>query len=153
MHTQKFIDEPGTYLMQKFHRSIAVIALTLAAAASATAASTAKVETLPSGVKVEQLRVGTGAAPTAMSTVTVNYKGTLANGTVFDSSYTRGVPASFPLGGVIPCWTQALQHMKVGGKARLTCPSQTAYGPAGMSGAIPPNSELTFEVELLSIAK
>jgi FKBP-type peptidyl-prolyl cis-trans isomerase FkpA len=99
---------------------------------------------------VTQIKEGTGPQPTAADTVTVNYRGTLANGTEFDSSYKRGTPASFPLGQVVPCWTQGLQKMKVGGKAKLVCPPATAYGDRGV-GPIPPNSTLTFEVELLKI--
>ncbi|CAB3795229.1 FKBP-type peptidyl-prolyl cis-trans isomerase [Pararobbsia alpina] len=124
--------------------------LTFAVLTSSAYAATGKTETLPSGVTVTQIKEGTGAQPTASDTVTVNYRGTLANGTEFDSSYKRGTPASFPLGQVIPCWTQGLQKMKVGGKATLTCPSATAYGERGV-GPIPPNSDLTFEVELLKI--
>jgi len=86
--------------------------------------------------------------------VQVHYRGTLVNGSEFDSSYKRGQPAAFPLGGVIPCWTEGVQKMKVGGKARLTCPAAIAYGPRGAGGgAIPPNATLHFEVELLDIAK
>ena len=107
-------------------------------------------EKLPSGVIVEHLTPGTGAQPAADDVVKVNYRGTLANGTEFDSSYKRGQPASFPLGQVVPCWTQGLQKMKVGGKAKLVCPPATAYGDRGV-GPIPPNSTLTFEVELLKI--
>jgi FKBP-type peptidyl-prolyl cis-trans isomerase FkpA len=84
--------------------------------------------------------------------VKVHYKGTLTNGTEFDSSYKRGTPAEFPLGGVIKCWTEGVAKMKVGGKARLVCPPEIAYGDRGAGGAIPPNSVLNFEVELLSIA-
>jgi FKBP-type peptidyl-prolyl cis-trans isomerase FkpA len=127
--------------------SLLLIFAFLSSSGYAVAAGT---ETLPSGVIVTQIKEGTGAQPTAADTVTVNYRGTLANGTEFDSSYKRGTPASFPLGQVIPCWTQGLQKMKVGGKARLTCPSATAYGDRGV-GPIPPNSDLTFEVELLKI--
>ncbi|WP_295857132.1 FKBP-type peptidyl-prolyl cis-trans isomerase [uncultured Xylophilus sp.] len=112
----------------------------------------AAAETLPSGVKVDHLKVGTGAQPTATSTVKVHYRGTLADGKEFDSSYKRGEPISFPLNGVIPCWTQGVQTMKVGGKAKLTCPAATAYGARGAGGVIPPNADLTFEVELLDIA-
>lgn len=137
---------------------VAVIASTLLltsfAAPSAMAASAdaaGPTVTLPSGVTVQQLRVGNGASPTASDTVTVNYQGTLANGTVFDSSYKRGEPTSFPLGQVVPCWTQGIQKMKVGGKARLTCPPATAYGDRGVPGVIPGGSTLTFDVELLSI--
>jgi FKBP-type peptidyl-prolyl cis-trans isomerase FkpA len=107
-------------------------------------------ETLPSGVTVTQITEGSGAQPKATDTVTVHYRGTLADGTEFDSSYKRGEPAAFPLNRVVPCWTQGLQKMKVGGKAKLVCPPATAYGDRG-AGPIPPNSTLTFEVELLKI--
>jgi FKBP-type peptidyl-prolyl cis-trans isomerase len=93
---------------------------------------------------------GTGASPTATSTVKVHYHGTLRDGTVFDSSVQRGEPISFPLNGVIPCWTEGVQMMKVGGKAKLVCPSDTAYGDQG-SGPIPGGAALQFEVELLGI--
>jgi FKBP-type peptidyl-prolyl cis-trans isomerase FkpA len=83
----------------------------------------------------------------------VHYRGTLPNGTEFDGSYKRNEPASFPLRGVIPCWTQGVQKMKVGGRARLTCPAATAYGTRGVPGVIPPNTELTFEIELLGIGR
>ena len=95
---------------------------------------------------------GAGAAPRAIDGVTVHYRGTLADGKEFDSSYSRGQPATFPLNGVIRCWTEGLQRMKVGGKARLTCPSQIAYGARGVDNVIPPNATLTFEVELISIS-
>ncbi|SAL34339.1 peptidyl-prolyl isomerase [Caballeronia sordidicola] len=124
-----------------------LLSMVLIASSAYAAAAT---ETLPSGVTVTQLKAGTGAQPTAADTVTVNYRGTLADGTEFDSSYKRGTPASFPLGRVVPCWTQGLQKMKVGEKAKLVCPPATAYGDRGV-GAIPPNSTLTFEVELLKI--
>jgi FKBP-type peptidyl-prolyl cis-trans isomerase FkpA len=122
----------------------------LASAASSAFADTGATVTLPSGVTVTQITAGTGAQPTAADTVTVNYRGTLTNGTEFDSSYKRGTPASFPLGRVVPCWTEGLQKMKVGEKAKLVCPAATAYGDRGV-GAIPPNSTLVFEVELLKI--
>jgi FKBP-type peptidyl-prolyl cis-trans isomerase FkpA len=83
--------------------------------------------------------------------VKVHYRGTLQNGTEFDSSYKRGEPATFPLSGVIPCWTQGVQKLNVGEKAKLFCPSKTAYGARGAGGVIPPNSDLNFEVELLAI--
>ncbi len=108
-------------------------------------------ETLPSGVVVTHIKQGQGPSPSALSTVRVHYRGTLANGTEFDSSYKRKAPISFPLQGVIPCWTQGVQKMKVGGKAKLTCPADTAYGDRGVPGVIPPKSVLTFEVELLAI--
>lgn len=106
--------------------------------------------TLPSGVIVQTLTKGAGAKPTADDVVKVHYRGTLADGTEFDSSYSRGQPAQFPLKRVIACWTQALQTMNVGGTARLTCPADTAYGQRAV-GKIPANSTLTFEVELLGI--
>jgi FKBP-type peptidyl-prolyl cis-trans isomerase FkpA len=108
------------------------------------------VRKLPSGVSVQVLREGSGARPTASSQVTVNYRGNLLDGSEFDSSYSRGKPATFPLNRVISCWTEALQTMRVGGKARLTCPSNTAYGNRAHS-KIPANSTLIFEVELLEV--
>jgi FKBP-type peptidyl-prolyl cis-trans isomerase FkpA len=81
----------------------------------------------------------------------VHYRGTLLDGTEFDSSYKRKEPASFPLSRVIPCWTEGLQRMKVGGTARLTCPPEIAYGTRGAGGMIPPNATLRFEVELLKV--
>lgn len=108
---------------------------------------------LPSGVKVVTTVVGKGDSPKASDTVKVHYKGTLADGKEFDSSYKRNSPASFPLNRVIPCWTEGLQKMKVGGKATLTCPAATAYGDRGAGNAVPPGAVLTFEVELLAIEK
>jgi FKBP-type peptidyl-prolyl cis-trans isomerase FkpA len=132
---------------------ILVASTMLASAAFAAAPATSRAtEKLPSGVVVEHITQGTGAQPTADDVVKVNYRGTLANGTEFDSSAKHGGPATFPLGRVIPCWTQGVQTMRVGGKAKLTCPAATAYGDRG-AGPIPPNSNLTFEVELLGITK
>jgi FKBP-type peptidyl-prolyl cis-trans isomerase FkpA len=132
--------------------SVSAVAFTLAfTVGSVFAASSNAVEKLPSGVTVETLKEGKGASPKASDKVKVHYKGTLENGTEFDSSYKRGEPISFPLKGVIPCWTEGVQKIKVGGKAKLTCPSQTAYGSRGVPGAIPPNSTLLFEVELIGI--
>jgi FKBP-type peptidyl-prolyl cis-trans isomerase FkpA len=105
---------------------------------------------LESGAIVQTLTAGTGASPKATSTVKVHYEGKLTDGTVFDSSIQRGQPVEFPLNGVIPCWTQGVAKMKVGEKARLTCPSDTAYGDQGQ-GPIPPGATLIFDVELLSI--
>ncbi|MDR5758446.1 FKBP-type peptidyl-prolyl cis-trans isomerase [Caballeronia sp. LZ035] len=129
-----------------------LVALSTALALSSTAFAANTTEKLPSGVVVEHLKQGTGAQPTASDVVRVNYRGTLANGTEFDSSAKHGGPATFPLGRVIPCWTQGVQKMKVGGKAKLTCPAATAYGSQGV-GPIPPNSDLTFEIELLGIGQ
>jgi len=106
---------------------------------------------LPSGLLYKILQEGTGAKPTAADTVTVNYRGTLINGTEFDSSYKRGQPSSFPVGGIIKGWTEALLLMPVGSKWQLFIPSDLAYGPRQASPAIGPNSTLVFEVELLSI--
>jgi len=107
-------------------------------------------ERSPAGVVYIPLTEGTGANPTATSTVRVHYHGTLRDGTVFDSSVDRGEPFSFPLNGVIPCWTEGVQKIKVGGKAKLICPADTAYGEQG-SGSIPGGAALAFEVELLAI--
>jgi FKBP-type peptidyl-prolyl cis-trans isomerase FkpA len=103
-----------------------------------------------SGVIYIPMTVGTGASPSASDTVRVHYHGTLRDGTVFDSSVDRGEPISFPLNGVIPCWTEGVQKMMVGGKAKLVCPSDTAYGNTGQ-GPIPGGAALVFEVELLGI--
>jgi len=129
-----------------------LIALFATAAIASTAFAANTIEKLPSGVVVEHIKQGTGPQPTANDVVRVNYRGTLADGTEFDSSAKHGGPAAFPLGQVIPCWTQGLQKMKVGGKAKLTCPAATAYGDRAV-GPIPPNSNLTFEVELFGIGQ
>ena len=104
-----------------------------------------------SGLIYFETQAGTGNQPTPTDTVKVHYRGTLVNGTEFDSSYKRGTPAEFPLSGVIKCWTEGVAKMKVGGKAKLVCPSDIAYGERGAGSSIPPNSVLNFEVELLSI--
>jgi len=106
-----------------------------------------------SGLVYLPLVEGTGASPTDKDTVKVNYRGTLTNGTEFDASAKHGGPAEFPLNGVIKCWTEGVQKMKVGGKSRLTCPPAIAYGERGAGGAIPPNSTLVFEIELLEVKK
>ena len=107
-----------------------------------------------SGLVYLPLKEGQGAPPQAIDTVRVHYRGTLADGKEFDSSYSRGQPASFPLNRVIKCWTEGVQKMKVGGKARLTCPASIAYGDRGTPGGpIPPNAVLQFEIELLGITK
>lgn len=105
-----------------------------------------------SGLVYMPITEGTGASPTATDRVTVHYHGTLRNGTVFDSSVDRGQPATFGLNQVIPCWTEGVQKLKVGGKAKLVCPPDIAYGDRA-AGQIPPGSALVFEVELLEIAK
>jgi FKBP-type peptidyl-prolyl cis-trans isomerase FkpA len=125
-----------------------------AVAAKAVAASprTSPVEVLPSGVRIEHITKGAGAQPTADNQVTVHYRGTLvATGAEFDSSYRRGQPATFGLRQVIPCWTEGMQHIAVGGKAVLVCPSNMAYGSRGAGASVPANADLRFEVELLQV--
>jgi FKBP-type peptidyl-prolyl cis-trans isomerase FklB len=109
------------------------------------------VKTLPSGLQYQVLQEGSGKSPAASDTVTTHYHGTLIDGTVFDSSYERGQPATFPVNGVIAGWTEALQMMKEGSKWRLFIPSNLAYGTQGAGDAIGPNSTLIFDVELLSV--
>jgi FKBP-type peptidyl-prolyl cis-trans isomerase FkpA len=105
-----------------------------------------------SGLVYQSIKDGAGASPNAADTVRVHYRGSFPDGKEFDSSYSRGQPTSFPLNRVIKCWTEGVQRMKVGGKARLTCPSAIAYGERGTPGGpIPPNAVLQFEVELLAI--
>ncbi|MCY7370970.1 MAG: FKBP-type peptidyl-prolyl cis-trans isomerase [Polaromonas sp.] len=133
--------------------ALATVSLLASCTLSVGALAAAPAETLPSGVKIVHTTDGTGANPKASDTVKVHYKGTLADGKEFDSSYKRGTPASFPLNRVVPCWTEGMQKIKVGGKATLTCPPATAYGDRGAGGAVPPNATLTFEVELLAIEK
>ncbi len=107
--------------------------------------------TTGSGLVFQTLSAGDGARPKASDTVKVHYQGTLVDGTVFDSSIQRGEPVEFGLDRVIPCWTEGVQRMQVGEKARLVCPSALAYGERGAGSDIPPNSTLVFEVELLGI--
>ena len=106
-----------------------------------------------SGMIYSEITPGTGEQPKATDTVKVNYRGTLIDGTEFDSSYKRNQPATFPLSGVIKCWTEGVQLMKVGGKSKLVCPSDIAYGDRGSPPLIKPGSTLVFEVELLGIEK
>ncbi len=109
------------------------------------------VVTLPSGLQYKIIKAGTGASPKAESKVQVHYRGTLLDGTEFDSSYKRGEPASFPVNGVIAGWTEALQLMKEGAKWQLVIPAQLAYAERGAPPMIPPNATLIFDVELLKI--
>jgi FKBP-type peptidyl-prolyl cis-trans isomerase FkpA/FKBP-type peptidyl-prolyl cis-trans isomerase FklB len=106
-----------------------------------------------SGAIVTTIKPGTGASPSAADRVKVHYQGTLTDGTVFDSSIQRGEPITFPLNGVIRCWSEGVQQMKVGGKSRLVCPADTAYGDRGAPPKIRPGATLVFEVELLEIVK
>lgn len=130
-----------------------LLAVGVTAGAGDAPAKGAAGQTLPSGVVVKHTRAGSGASPAASDTVQVHYRGRLDNGTEFDSSHKRGMPATFPLNGVIRCWTEGVQKMKVGGAATLTCPAATAYGSRGAGGVVPPNATLTFDVELLAIEK
>lgn len=107
---------------------------------------------MPSGLIYKELEKGTGKSPIATDVVRVNYRGMLVDGTEFDSSYKRNEPAEFPLNQVIPCWTEAVQKMQVGGKSRLVCPANIAYGAEGRPPVIPPNATLVFEIELLGIS-
>lgn len=130
-----------------------ILSLLAIAVFASSAFAVAPPETLPSGVKITHTVDGTGAQPKASDTVKVHYRGTLADGKEFDSSIKRGSPATFPLSRVVPCWTEGMQKIKVGGKATLTCPPATAYGDRGAGNSVPPNATLTFEVELLAIEK
>jgi FKBP-type peptidyl-prolyl cis-trans isomerase FkpA len=107
----------------------------------------------PSGLIIKTLKPGTGASPKVTDKVKVHYQGTLTDGTVFDSSVQRGEPVTFPLNGVIKCWTEGVQLMKVGEKSRLVCPADLAYGDRGAPGRIKPGATLVFEIELLDIVK
>ena len=122
----------------------------LSAAFRARAGKEAGAQTTESGLIYRELLPGKGESPKPTDTVKVNYKGTLVDGTEFDSSYKRGEPAQFPLNGVIKCWTEGVQKMKVGGKSSLICPSDLAYGDGGRPG-IPGGATLIFEIELLDI--
>ena len=105
----------------------------------------------PTGLVYRSLKDGTGANPAASDKVKVHYRGTFPDGKEFDSSYKRNEAIEFPLSGVIKCWTEGVQRMKVGGKAKLTCPASIAYGERGAGNVIPPKATLLFEVELLGI--
>ena len=138
---------------------IATLAAALAAVSPIWAQNTAVAEAAKepgavvtsSGLVYRSLKDGTGPSPTAADTVKVHYRGTFPDGREFDSSYKRNEAIEFPLTGVIKCWTEGVQKMKVGGKAKLTCPPSIAYGERGAGSAVPPNATLVFEVELLGI--
>ena len=138
----------------------AALALTILAAPTswaqsdatlAAASKEAGAKVTASGLVYRSLKDGTGTHPAASDKVKVHYKGMFPDGKEFDSSYKRNEPTEFPLKGVIACWTEGVQLMKVGGKAKLTCPAAIAYGQRGAGGVIPPNATLVFEVELLAI--
>ncbi|MGV3569601.1 MAG: FKBP-type peptidyl-prolyl cis-trans isomerase [Ramlibacter sp.] len=135
--------------------SLLVLATASACAQTAgvqSATGSAKVTTA-SGIVFESLVAGSGPAPSASDTVRVHYRGTFPDGREFDSSHKRGQPAEFPLNRVIPCWTEGVQMMRPGGKAKLVCPPATAYGERGAGAAVPPNATLHFEIELISVSK
>jgi FKBP-type peptidyl-prolyl cis-trans isomerase FkpA len=132
---------------------IMLCAAALSLPASAALAQLPAAVTTKSGLVYQSLKEGSGKAPAATDTVRVHYRGTLADGREFDSSYKRGEPTEFPLNRVIPCWTEGVQLMKPGGKARLTCPPAIAYGDRGAGGVIPPNATLQFEIELLTVRR
>ncbi len=140
-------------------RSLALAAALFACGAAqaqadyaAIAAKEAGAQVTPSGLIYRSLKDGTGASPKATDTVKVHYRGTFpGTDKEFDSSYKRNAPIDFPLNRVIACWTEGVQKMKVGGKAKLTCPPAIAYGSSGAGGVIPPNATLQFEVELLGV--
>jgi FKBP-type peptidyl-prolyl cis-trans isomerase FkpA len=132
--------------------SVQSMAQTAAPAASQTAANpTLEAAVTASGLVYRALKQGDGASPTASDKVKVHYRGTFPDGREFDSSYKRNQAIEFPLSGVIKCWTEGVQLMKIGGKSKLTCPPAIAYGARGAGGVIPPNATLLFEVELLAI--
>jgi FKBP-type peptidyl-prolyl cis-trans isomerase FkpA len=137
-----------------FAASMLFASVTSSWAADAVAAAAAKeagAVVTASGLVYRSLKDGAGASPAASDKVKVHYRGTFPDGKEFDSSYKRNEAIEFPLNGVIKCWTEGVQRMKVGGKAKLTCPASIAYGERGAGGVIPPNATLLFEVELLAI--
>ncbi len=126
--------------------------LTSLAIAPAALAQFAGVST-PSGLVFQSVKEGVGISPAATDTVKVHYRGTFPDGREFDSSHKRGQPTEFALNRVISCWTEGVQRMKPGGKAKLTCPPSIAYGERGVGGVIPPNATLHFEIELVSVKR
>jgi FKBP-type peptidyl-prolyl cis-trans isomerase FkpA len=140
-------------LQQARAGAVAEIEKKAAAGFLAKAAGEPNTKKTDSGILITTIKPGKGASPKATDTVKVHYQGTLIDGTVFDSSIQRGEPISFPLGNVIKCWTEGVQQMKVGGKSRLVCPPNLAYGDRGSPPAIKPGATLIFEVELLDITK
>ena len=135
---------------------MAVVAEKAAAAGVAfldNAAKEAGATKTATGIVIKHTKPGTGASPAATDQVKVHYEGRLIDGKVFDSSIARNEPATFPLSGVIACWTEGVQTMKLGGKAQLVCPANLAYGPNGSPPTIPPQATLVFDVELIEIVK
>ena len=130
-----------------------LFALLVSLAIAPAAMAQTQAVTTASGLVYQSLKEGAGDSPKATDTVKVHYKGMFLDGKEFDSSYKRGEPTEFPLNRVIPCWTEGVQRMKPGGKAKLTCPPGIAYGAGGAGGVIPPNATLNFEVELVSVRR
>jgi FKBP-type peptidyl-prolyl cis-trans isomerase len=118
-----------------------------------TAAAEGKTVKTKSGLKITEIRAGTGKQPRRNSTVKIHYHGTLKSGMVFDSSLKRGKPATFPLARLIPCWREGIPMMREGGKSRLVCPPHLAYGKRGKPPKIPGNATLTFEIKLIKVVK
>jgi FKBP-type peptidyl-prolyl cis-trans isomerase len=153
------IDNPESYLSQMQALQHSREQATAERQKQAGAAFSAKVATLPGAHKTASGLVyvssvkGSGAQPGPTDRVKVQYSGKLIDGTEFDSSYKRGQPATFPLAGIIPCWKEALQLMKVGGHARVVCPSDIAYGDRGRPPVIPPGATLDFQIELLDVVE
>lgn len=131
------------------HYILALIAAALSFHAAANPAANPGVKTLDQGVTVQITKPSNGVKPAANATVTVHYRGTLKDGTEFDSSYKRNQPATFPLGNLVPCWKIAIPEIPVGASAKIVCPSATAYGPNAV-GPIPPNSTLFFDLEVIA---
>lgn len=151
---QQTMQEAQALYQQRQEQEIAKQGASNQSAGDAFLAANAKkagVKTTPSGLQYKIITAGDGTMPSAEDTVQVHYRGTLIDGTEFDSSYKHGGPATFPLNGVIPGWTEGLQLLSKGGKAELYIPAELAYGPRGMGQVIGPNSALVFEVELLDI--
>jgi FKBP-type peptidyl-prolyl cis-trans isomerase FkpA len=141
----------GNYMHRLIISTIICLLVTTSFAAESINTEVKETITTTSGMQYTSLKEGSGASPGPTDTVRVNYRGTLPNGREFDSSYKSGRPAEFQLNSVIKCWTEGLQMMKVGGKAKLVCPSNIAYGDAGIPGSVPRYATLIFEVELLDI--
>jgi len=141
----------GNYMHRLIISTIICLLATTSFAAESVDTEVKEIKTTKSGMQYTSLKEGSGATPGPTDTVRVNYRGTLPNGREFDSSYKSGRPAEFQLTSVIKCWTEGLQMMKVGGKAKLVCPSNIAYGDAGIPGSVPRFATLIFEVELLDI--
>lgn len=132
---------------------LAIAPAAMAQTATAPATTAAAPITTSTGLIYQSLKEGSGESPKATDTVKVHYRGTFPDGKEFDSSYKRGEPTEFPLNRVIPCWTEGVQRMKPGGKAKLTCPPAIAYGARGAGNVIPPNATLNFEIELISVKR